>query len=110
MLKRASSDTRSVSSDPISSAMHAARSYGRAARAMVEDTHHDYARRGVTGPPHGSAGPAAGLTREDLVWLQAAWANRVERGSATMIKPWIFEFFGAPGELHERFDASSSLR
>ena len=27
-----------------------------------------------------------------------------------MIKPWIFEFFGAPGEFHERFDASRSLR
>jgi len=27
-----------------------------------------------------------------------------------MIKPWIFEFFAAPGELHERFDASDSLR
>ena len=26
-----------------------------------------------------------------------------------MIKPWIFEFFGAPGEFHERFDASRSL-
>jgi alkanesulfonate monooxygenase SsuD/methylene tetrahydromethanopterin reductase-like flavin-dependent oxidoreductase (luciferase family) len=27
-----------------------------------------------------------------------------------MIKPWIFEFFGAPAELHERFDASHSRR
>jgi alkanesulfonate monooxygenase SsuD/methylene tetrahydromethanopterin reductase-like flavin-dependent oxidoreductase (luciferase family) len=27
-----------------------------------------------------------------------------------MIKPWIFEFFGAPAELHQRFDASSSAR
>ena len=27
-----------------------------------------------------------------------------------MIKPWIFEFFGAPAEFHERFDASRSLR
>ena len=27
-----------------------------------------------------------------------------------MIKPWIFEFFGAPGEFHERFDAAGSLR
>ena len=27
-----------------------------------------------------------------------------------MIKPWIFEFFGAPVELHERFDASQSPR
>lgn len=26
-----------------------------------------------------------------------------------MIKPWIFEFFAAPGELHGRFDASHSL-
>ena len=26
-----------------------------------------------------------------------------------MIKPWIFEFFGAPGEFHERFDAARSL-
>ena len=26
-----------------------------------------------------------------------------------MIKPWIFEFFGVPAELHERFDASRSL-
>ena len=24
-----------------------------------------------------------------------------------MIKPWIFEFFGAPADLHQRFDASS---
>src|SRR5215469_6120770 len=27
-----------------------------------------------------------------------------------MIKPWIFEFFAAPSELHERFDAAKSLR
>jgi alkanesulfonate monooxygenase SsuD/methylene tetrahydromethanopterin reductase-like flavin-dependent oxidoreductase (luciferase family) len=27
-----------------------------------------------------------------------------------MIKPWIFEFFGAPGEFQERFDAPDSLR
>jgi alkanesulfonate monooxygenase SsuD/methylene tetrahydromethanopterin reductase-like flavin-dependent oxidoreductase (luciferase family) len=27
-----------------------------------------------------------------------------------VIKPWIFEFFGAPHELHERFDASKSAR
>src|ERR1043165_5841798 len=27
-----------------------------------------------------------------------------------MIKPWIFEFFGAPHELYERFDASRSAR
>jgi len=27
-----------------------------------------------------------------------------------MIKPWIFEFFGAPGDFHERFDAVGSLR
>ena len=27
-----------------------------------------------------------------------------------MIKPWIFEFFAAPGELHERFDAAKSSR
>ena len=27
-----------------------------------------------------------------------------------MIKPWIFEFFGAPAEFHERFDASRSQR
>ena len=27
-----------------------------------------------------------------------------------MIKPWIFEFFGAPGEFYERFDASRSLK
>jgi alkanesulfonate monooxygenase SsuD/methylene tetrahydromethanopterin reductase-like flavin-dependent oxidoreductase (luciferase family) len=27
-----------------------------------------------------------------------------------MIKPWIFEFFGAPGELHERFDPAQSAR
>ena len=26
-----------------------------------------------------------------------------------MIKPWIFEFFGAPAEFHERFDAPRSL-
>jgi hypothetical protein len=27
-----------------------------------------------------------------------------------VIRPWIFEFFAAPGELHERFDASKALR
>ena len=27
-----------------------------------------------------------------------------------MIKPWIFEFFGAPRELHERFEPSASQR
>ena len=27
-----------------------------------------------------------------------------------MIKPSIFEFFGAPAEFHERFDASRSQR
>ncbi|HEY2870748.1 MAG TPA: LLM class flavin-dependent oxidoreductase [Reyranella sp.] len=27
-----------------------------------------------------------------------------------MIKPWIFEFFGAPAEFYERFDASRSLK
>ena len=27
-----------------------------------------------------------------------------------MIKPWIFEFFAAPSELHDRFDAAKSLR
>ena len=27
-----------------------------------------------------------------------------------MIKPWIFEFFGAPAEFHERFDAAASQR
>src|ERR1700740_1427574 len=27
-----------------------------------------------------------------------------------MIKPWIFEFFAAPRELHERFDPQASQR
>ncbi len=27
-----------------------------------------------------------------------------------MIKPWIFEFFGAPHELHDRFDPATSAR
>jgi len=27
-----------------------------------------------------------------------------------MIKPWIFEFFGAPGDLHDKFDANRSQR
>ena len=27
-----------------------------------------------------------------------------------MIKPWIFEFFGAPIEFHEKFDAPKSAR
>jgi alkanesulfonate monooxygenase SsuD/methylene tetrahydromethanopterin reductase-like flavin-dependent oxidoreductase (luciferase family) len=27
-----------------------------------------------------------------------------------MIKPWVFEFFAAPSDLHDRFDAAQSLR
>src|SRR6188768_61866 len=30
--------------------------------------------------------------------------------AAPMIKPWIFEFFGAPSEFHDGFDASRSQR
>jgi alkanesulfonate monooxygenase SsuD/methylene tetrahydromethanopterin reductase-like flavin-dependent oxidoreductase (luciferase family) len=45
--------------------------------------------------------------RPDLVIFDTGQER--ERASPTMIKPWIFEFFGAPTDIHQRFEASRSL-